>query len=297
MKRSLHVLIIDTFELRRAGVVSLLKPWAEANGMRVAEADPHGTFLESTSGASAHPYKLILLIIGAASVADPEPQQWIALLSAAYADAPLVLMSDREDAKEVIAALEAGVRGFIPTSIALPVAKQALTFIMGGGSFFPPAALTQAARAGQSHGADSRKGVAVIATASVDNNGLTARQQEVLEHLRHGASNKLIGRQLKLRESTVKVHIRHIMRKLGAVNRTQAALSAVNLHVSTASAEVPVITGQIDDADAETRVLHSRTDKELLMAGANLATHAKLLPAEDRKPRLIVRTGLRPTSK
>ena len=42
-----------------------------------------------------------------------------------------------------------------------------------------------------------------------------------------GESNKLIGRQLKLRESTVKVHIRQIMRKqLGATNCTQAALSA-----------------------------------------------------------------------
>src|SRR5262249_20243436 len=59
--------------------------------------------------------------------------------------------------------------------------------------------------------------------------GLTARQQEVLARLRQGESNKLIGRQLKLRESTVKVHIRQIMRKLGATNRTQAALCAAQL--------------------------------------------------------------------
>jgi DNA-binding NarL/FixJ family response regulator len=62
--------------------------------------------------------------------------------------------------------------------------------------------------------------------------GLTARQWEVLERLRQGESNKLIGRQLKLRESTVKVHIRQIMRKLGASNRTQAALCAAELDVS-----------------------------------------------------------------
>jgi DNA-binding NarL/FixJ family response regulator len=63
--------------------------------------------------------------------------------------------------------------------------------------------------------------------------GLTARQWEVLERLRQGESNKLIGRQLKLRESTVKVHIRQIMRKLGATNRTQAALCAAELSSST----------------------------------------------------------------
>jgi DNA-binding NarL/FixJ family response regulator len=65
-----------------------------------------------------------------------------------------------------------------------------------------------------------------------DARGLTTRQQEVLERLRQGESNKLIGRQLKLRESTVKVHIRQIMRKLGATNRTQAALCATQLSIS-----------------------------------------------------------------
>jgi DNA-binding NarL/FixJ family response regulator len=59
----------------------------------------------------------------------------------------------------------------------------------------------------------------------------------VLERLTQGASNKLIGRQLKLRESTVKVHIRHIMKKLGATNRTQAALCAMHLAVSTSDPE------------------------------------------------------------
>ena len=62
---------------------------------------------------------------------------------------------------------------------------------------------------------------------------MTARQWEVLERLRQGESNKLIGRQLKLRESTVKVHIRQIMRKLGATNRTQAALCAAELSLTT----------------------------------------------------------------
>jgi len=67
--------------------------------------------------------------------------------------------------------------------------------------------------------------------------GLTARQQDVLERLRRGESNKLIGRQLRLRESTVKVHIRQIMRKLGAANRTQAALCAAQLDLGSAEQE------------------------------------------------------------
>jgi DNA-binding NarL/FixJ family response regulator len=79
---------------------------------------------------------MIVLVIGALSVGDPEPKTWISSLSSAYADVPLVLVSDREETKEVLAAFEAGVSAFIPTSIAPSVAMQAFTFIMSGGTSF-----------------------------------------------------------------------------------------------------------------------------------------------------------------
>lgn len=53
---------------------------------------------------------------------------------------------------------------------------------------------------------------------------LTARQQEVLGQLRMGESNKTIARRLGMTEGTVKVHIRQMMRKCHAANRTQLAL-------------------------------------------------------------------------
>jgi DNA-binding NarL/FixJ family response regulator len=52
----------------------------------------------------------------------------------------------------------------------------------------------------------------------------TAREKEVLSALQMGRSNKWIAAQLSLSENTVKVHVRHIMRKLRATNRTQAAI-------------------------------------------------------------------------
>jgi DNA-binding NarL/FixJ family response regulator len=51
----------------------------------------------------------------------------------------------------------------------------------------------------------------------------TARQAEVVEALRRGKANKIIAYELKLRESTVKVHIRNIMKKVKATNRTEVA--------------------------------------------------------------------------
>jgi DNA-binding NarL/FixJ family response regulator len=173
---------------------------------------------------------MILLVIGAQGVADPEPQSWIALLQEKYAEAPLVLVSEREEPEEVVAAFQAGARGFIPMSITTPVAIQAFTFIMGGGSFYPPAALVRRTYVeGSFRVVTTRRQATAIEPPK---SGLTARQWEVLERLRQGESNKLIGRQLKLRESTVKVHIRQIMRKLGATNRTQAALCAAELDLS-----------------------------------------------------------------
>lgn len=58
---------------------------------------------------------------------------------------------------------------------------------------------------------------------------LTPRQREVLQKLSEGKSNKLIARDLEMTEATVKVHVRQIMRKFGATNRTQAALCAMRI--------------------------------------------------------------------
>jgi DNA-binding NarL/FixJ family response regulator len=57
---------------------------------------------------------------------------------------------------------------------------------------------------------------------------LTARQKAVLELLSRGDTNKVIARRLGMRESTVKVHVRQIMRKFGVSNRTQVAIVCAN---------------------------------------------------------------------
>jgi len=218
------ILVIDALELRRAGVVSLLKPWTDARQLRIIANDPQRISLVPELEPNDQ-YQMILLILGSAAVGDPKIQAWIASLSHRHNNVPLVLVSDREDAAEVVAALEAGARGFIPTSIAPSVALQALAFIMSGGSFFPPAALTEATRVNRLPQLAAGRALAVIAPTP-KSPGFTARQQQVLDRLIQGESNKLIGRQLQMRESTVKVHVRHIMKKLGAANRTQAALCA-----------------------------------------------------------------------
>src|ERR1700752_1050607 len=112
MSRSLHlrakcpsILVIDSLELRRAGVVSFLTPWADDSNIKIVPIDPHEALAQSNAL-----FKMILLVIGAQGVADAEPQSWIASLHDKYADTPLVLVSEREESEEVIAAFKAGAR-------------------------------------------------------------------------------------------------------------------------------------------------------------------------------------------
>lgn len=62
---------------------------------------------------------------------------------------------------------------------------------------------------------------------SVEDYSFTDREYAVLGLISQGASNKIIGRKLDITESTVRVHVRAILKKLGMQNRTQAALYAV----------------------------------------------------------------------
>jgi two-component system nitrate/nitrite response regulator NarL len=60
-----------------------------------------------------------------------------------------------------------------------------------------------------------------------ERNGLTSREREILTHLAKGQSNKEIARSLELAESTVKIHVQNILRKLNLSSRVQAAVYAI----------------------------------------------------------------------
>ncbi|HET9904108.1 MAG TPA: response regulator transcription factor [Xanthobacteraceae bacterium] len=142
----------------------------------------------------------------------------IALLSSNAADIPIVVVSDSEDVGHVIAALNCGARGYIPTSVKLNVAVEALRLVAAGGTFVPASCLVPSVPA-----ADTATPAARPPLPSVR---LTPRQRAVLEALRLGKANKQIAYELNMREGTVKAHVRDIMKRLRARNRTEVALLA-----------------------------------------------------------------------
>lgn len=126
-----------------------------------------------------------------------------------FPNTPIVVLSDHEDAENIREAFEIGVRGYIPTSLASLVAVEAVRLVCAGGTFAPTAALLSSWRT--RGGADDAPLI----------EGFTQRQAQILGCLRRGLANKLIAYELNMCESTVKVHIRNIMKKLKATNRTQ----------------------------------------------------------------------------
>jgi DNA-binding NarL/FixJ family response regulator len=125
----------------------------------------------------------------------------------------LVVLSERDEASQATAALEQGASGFIPMTMSLNVVSEAIRLVQAGGLYVPASSLLAANRPHESKGAEGASGLS----------GLTTRQLAVLEAVRRGKANKIIAYELNMCESTVKVHLRNIMKKLRARNRTEAA--------------------------------------------------------------------------
>jgi DNA-binding NarL/FixJ family response regulator len=221
--RRRFVLLLDPLPLRRAVLEGLLTPWAERCGTKLVSVSSPDA-LQNLTVAS---FRLILLVLGAQRLIGSEHEHWISSLRKRHQNAVIAILSERRDPEEIVAAFKAGARGYVPLNAEPSIAMNALTFVMNGGSYFPPAVLAGA------EPAENPRAVIRTQLRFRDGKQLTARQHEVLGRLGRGESNRKIALQLGMEESTVKMHIRQIMRKLGATNRTQAALRAARLRDAT----------------------------------------------------------------
>lgn len=153
---------------------------------------------------------------------DIAPIDAAAAVGQAFPNVPLVIMSDADDAQQlkmIRSTLQNGAHGFIPTrTTGIPIAIAAIRLVGAGGIFAPMDAMLV-----------NRPERAPALPDSVLQCHLTSRQMAVLMHIQRGKANKIIAHELGMSESTVKVHVRNIMRKLGATNRTQAVYKAQRL--------------------------------------------------------------------
>lgn len=128
----------------------------------------------------------------------------------------VVIMADRLENGKVFRAIEAGAAGYILKDIPVSNLLDALRSVVEGRSYFhPQTARSLVERLGLlSRGRRAR--------LQLEAAGLTARELDVLIELARGSTDREIAARFVVAEGTVKTHIRHILRKLGVRNRTEA---------------------------------------------------------------------------
>jgi DNA-binding NarL/FixJ family response regulator len=159
---------------------------------------------------------LVLLDLAVGGSKISEVPGYFADIQEHFTGIPVVAVAHQDSINLATHAMRCGLRGYILTSATSETVIAAIRLVLAGGTFLPselldlsPIATEYAEKArNQPFG---------------DKTGLTEREVEIMKKLRQGHPNKVIAYQLKISANTVKAHMRNIMRKLHATNRTQLA--------------------------------------------------------------------------
>jgi DNA-binding NarL/FixJ family response regulator len=199
-----RVLVADDHELFRDAIKRLVSDsWP---GVALDEAGDLDGALDKL--AADGDVDLVLVDLKMPGLNGPES---LAALREGYPEAKIIVVSGSESKDDILAALGAGVHGFIPKTLPSKAIRAAIESVLGGGVFVPSQVTERPAPQG-----------AGKAKAPGDQPRLTARQGEVLDSLATGASNKEIARKLGLTEGTVKIHLAAIYRVIGVKSRGEA---------------------------------------------------------------------------
>lgn len=135
----------------------------------------------------------------------------------------ILMLTVSEDETDLVAALRGGAVGYLLKTTEGDALISAIQRAVRGESVIAPEMTSKlvAAYRGAASG-----GVAMPAIKASVLDGLSPRERDILRHIAHGASNKEIGRDLGIAETTVKIHVQHVLRKLDVSSRVHAAVIA-----------------------------------------------------------------------
>ena len=133
--------------------------------------------------------------------------------------AAVIMLTASPKREDLLACMRLGARGFLLKNIDADFLLNALEKVAQGNHAFSPEMIPHLVQP------------LIQPQIRLPLEQLTARELEILGYLAAGHSNKNIARQLALAESTIKVHVQNILRKLKLPNRVQAALFAVEHHI------------------------------------------------------------------
>ena len=127
---------------------------------------------------------------------------------------PVIVLGCSNDGELARTAIRLGAKGYIPVSLGFEITIEAVRFVVAGGTYVPMDCLLASGGPGDAPSKSPLPGL------------VTARELAVIRAIQKGKSNKLIAYDLNMCESTVKVHVRNLMKKLKARNRTEVAIKS-----------------------------------------------------------------------
>jgi DNA-binding NarL/FixJ family response regulator len=162
-------------------------------------------------------HQTTLLVVDAAREAQTTIRQ-VELFKQRRPDAFVVVLIDTDRMTEITLLFQAGANACVARGISSSVFLKSLELVMLGETLLPSGVLSSLCSRAQAP--------AVGAPVDSAPARLSAQEERILGHLVQGHPNKAIARELGITDATVKVHVKAILRKIGAQNRTQAAIWA-----------------------------------------------------------------------
>lgn len=207
---TISVLLIDDHTLFRSGIRSLLQRNPEFTVVGEA-ADG----FEGVKRAQQLKPQVILLDLNMPGMSGLETLEQ---LRQDCPDSAVVMLTVSEDAEDLSVALKAGASGYLLKNIDTEFLSRAIRRAAAGETVLAES-MTAKLVAQLTAGA--------VAPVASELDKLTPREREILDCLARGESNKGIARALDLAESTVKIHVQNVLKKLKLSSRVQAAVYAV----------------------------------------------------------------------
>jgi two-component system nitrate/nitrite response regulator NarL len=211
MNQPIRILIVDDHTLFRSGIKALLQ--RQEDFEVVGEA---GDGLEGLKRAKSLQPDVVLLDLHMPGIGGREA---VKLLSEEVPACNVLLLTVSEDAEDLIETIRAGARGYLLKNIETDFLLNAIRSAARGESVVSPQ-MTGKLMMGVRMG---KEGVA----QEDDKEKLSPREKEIIALLAKGVSNKEMAHTLNVAESTVKIHVQNILKKLHLTSRVQAAVYAV----------------------------------------------------------------------
>jgi two-component system, NarL family, nitrate/nitrite response regulator NarL len=215
MSEPIRVLLVDDHALFRSGIRSLLQRNPEFEV--VGEA---GDGMEGVKRAGQLRPDVVLLDLHMPGLSGRETAR---MITKEVPESHVLMLTVSEDADDLLETLRAGASGYLLKNIAADTLIAAIRTAAHGESVVSPEMMAKLLK---SVGADPGRGTLTDAKIA-HRDKLTPREREILAFIARGQSNKEIARELAVAESTVKIHVQNMLRKLNLSSRVQAAVYAV----------------------------------------------------------------------